>query len=665
MQYVKQERYYQARTDAERQAALAATLNRKLADAQCALDLEKQFTKQQILEKYLDIAFFGENSYGIATAAQTYFGVPVSKLTVPEAALLVGLVRAPSTYDPFTNPAAARQRRNAVLQNMAEVGDLSPVDAQRYAAQPVHLATTSPPPTRQGCAYANPAVLNAGFFCDYAVGWLLQHGVSQHQLYTGGLRVVTTLDARLQTSGQRAVWSHGLRSNSDYVLVMPSVDPRTGDVTTMITSRKYGVSGRGVSSDPLFTAAYAGAGSTYKYFSAVAALTAGAPTTMSLTTPGNTYTTRNCRSGAYTVHNAGSYADTLPLSSALPQSSNTYFVALEDQFFGCHLKPIVDTALSLGMDRLRQPLNSSAAGSIAQEVAASEEPTFTLGQEPTSVLQLTSAFSAAVNDGTYCPPVPITSVTDASGSPVTITRPACHRAMSRYVARTVVSLMRADTHNGTAAQYFRSWYAAGHSDVAAKTGTDNDASDTGNSALWFVGMTPHLVSTAALVDPANPKRTIHDLPGLPDSFVAQDVFGAYASTYWQAAYGPALAAQRWAWPSPKDADGSTPVPSVIGATLGAATATLRGAGFAVAQYPQSCGSWLPAGTVAYQQPPTASHGATVTICLSSGNGYSITGVPGTPLRRSGPPVIAPRNPSRPGGPAPAPAPTRHHRHPGH
>ncbi|HJQ43724.1 MAG TPA: transglycosylase domain-containing protein, partial [Jatrophihabitantaceae bacterium] len=490
MQYIKQERYYQAATDAERQAAIAPNLARKLADARCALDLEKRFTKQQILEKYLNIAFFGENSYGIATAAETYFGTSVSELTVPQAALLVGLVRAPSQYDPYLDARAARARRDEVMQNMVSEHHLSAADAARYMATPIRLATVGRPPVRQGCAYANPSIANAGFFCDYTVNWLLKHGLSQQLLDSGGLRVVTTLNASLQASAQKAIWARGLRPTNDYALVMPSVDPRTGEVTSMISSRRYGVSGAGRSSDPLFTAAYAGAGSTYKYFSAVAALTAGAPLTLSLTTPGNSYTTRNCRSGHYTVRNAGQYASTLPLSSALPQSSNTYFVALEDQFFGCRLGPIVDTALSLGMDRLRAPLNDSAAGSIAHEVVNSQEPTFTLGQEPTSALELTAAFAAAANDGTYCPPVPVRSVTDPSGKPWHIDRPACQRAISRSVARTVMKLMRADTHTGTASSYFRDWYAAGGSDIGGKTGTDNDASDTGNSALWFVGMTP-------------------------------------------------------------------------------------------------------------------------------------------------------------------------------
>jgi membrane peptidoglycan carboxypeptidase len=639
MQYVKQVRYYQAANDAERQRAIAPDITRKLADARCALDIEKHNTKSQILKKYLDIAFFGEHSYGIATAAQNYFGVPVRELTLPQAAMLVGLVRAPSQYDPFVNPVLARQRRDDVLSNMVRTGDLSRAAADGYAAVPIRLATHTPPIPREGCSYANQTVVNAGFFCDYAVQWLETHGFSEQQLYSGGLTVVTTLDPKLQSGGQRAVWKAGLRPDADYALVMPSVDPATGDVTTMISSRRYAVSGRGAATDPLFTAAYAGAGSTYKYFTAVTALAAGAPAGLSITTPGNSYRTRNCASGSYAVHNAGSYPNTMPLSQALPRSSNTYFVAMEDQFFGCNLKPVTDTAIALGMDRLRQPRNDTAAGSIAQEVVRSEEPTFTLGQEPTSALQLTGAFAAAVNNGMFCRPAPVLRVVQPSGQRLPLNRPGCTRVMTPYVARTVVTFMRSDTRTGTAAGYFGDWYAKGGSEVAGKTGTDNDAADKGNSALWFVGMTPRLVSAAAMVNPRNPKQTVHDLPNMPGPSVGREVFGAYASTYWLAAYGPELNPGRWVWPAAGDAGNSArPVPSVIGQQRAAAVTKLKAAGLRAVVFPGTCGSPLPAGSVGYQQPPLAAPGAQVTLCFSSGTGPSISGAPGgTPAYRPYPP----------------------------
>jgi membrane peptidoglycan carboxypeptidase len=237
-QYVKQLEYYQATTDAARQAAVAENLQRKLEDARCALKLNQTYTKAQILDGYFNISFFGENSYGIQTASETYFGIPAAKLDLAQGAMLVGLLQSPTAYDPFVDPQAARTRRDQVLDNMVATGDLSAAQAAKYKATPIDLTSASPSPIREGCAYANPAIKNVGFFCDYAVNWLqTQGGLSAAELQTGGLTVVTTLDAALQNSGQTAVWSSGLDPASPTALVMPSVDPRTGAVQTMITSR--------------------------------------------------------------------------------------------------------------------------------------------------------------------------------------------------------------------------------------------------------------------------------------------------------------------------------------------------------------------------------------------------------------------------------------------
>jgi membrane peptidoglycan carboxypeptidase len=274
------------------------------------------------------------------------------------------------------------------------------------------------------------------------------------------------------------------------------------------------------------------------------------------------------------------------------------------------------------MNRLTKPLNENAAGPIAREVVNSQEPTFTLGEEPTSTLELTGAFSAAANDGVFCAPVPVLRVTRDDGSTLDLHRPGCHRVFDPYVARTLVTLMRHDTHDGTARLQFRNWYASGRSDVAGKTGTDNNAADDGNSALWFVGMTPHLVAAASLLNPDHPKQTIHGLPGLPGAQVAQDVFGAYAATYWLDAYGPALR-HRWSWRSPTDVAHGRHVRSVIGRSRRAAIAILRRSGYRVAVFPVPCGSALPAGHVAYQEPPVAAPGWVVTICLSSGTAPTV------------------------------------------
>jgi membrane peptidoglycan carboxypeptidase len=673
-QYVKQANYYKAITNGDQAAATAAidqNIDRKISDAKCALEIEKVNSKDQILEKYLNIAFFGENSYGIQTAAQTYFGVPASNLDIAQGALLVGLVKSPSSLDPYVDPGAARSRRDLVIGNMADQGFISQAQADKAKASPIKLAKQSQPP--RGCAYANPAIANVGFFCDFALDWLEGNvdngagGLSPVQLNTGGYKIVTTLDVGLQNQGQTAVWNSGLDPKNDYMLAMPSVNPQSGAVTTMVTTKKYGLrkTDPAYSVDKLFTKAYAGAGSTYKYFTALAALKAGVPANFGLNAP-SPYQVRNCPQKSYRPQNAGSYRSFLPLNQALPESSNTYFVAMEDQLFGCDVKPIVDTATGLGMNYLTNTKISDGNGgkiSLAQAIIADRRPTFTLGQEATSVLQLTGAFSALANDGVFCPPTPIVSITDTAGKAVPFKRLGCSRQFDPYVARTLVNIMTADTNgDGTATSFFRDWYNNGGSPVAGKTGTNNStvcsvpgdpnscADDGGNSALWFVGITPNFVSAAAMVNAVNPNQRIANVPGITVNNEGTDTFGATVSKFWLQAYGPTLAAQHWAWPTAASTAGEQ-VPPVTGMDVPAAQAVLQQAGFKAAVLPTKCGSAVQFDNVAYFSPAIAVPGATISLCQSNGTAPD-TYVPPvkTPSKSTAPPNQGPNNP--------APSPTR-------
>ncbi len=685
-QYVKQVRYYQATTDAERNAAIDQNIDRKILDAQCALKIERESTKPEILEKYLNIAAFGENSYGIQTAAQTFFGVDVDKLTVPQAALLVGLVKAPTDLDPFNHPVAARDRRDLVISNMATEGYISAAEAAKAKATPVRLAPHAPVP--RGCSFANKAIKNVGFFCDFVTDWLVRvGGLSEPRLNTGGYKIVTTLDAHLQNQGQDAIWTQsGLdpAHGHGYLLAMPSVTPGTGAVTSMITDVKYGVKkgDSGYSVDKLFTKAYAGAGSTYKYFTALAALKAGVPTDYSLTTANNEWTTKNCPlqddNKPYVAHNAGHYADTYPLERALPASSNTYFVAMEDQLFGCDIAPIVNTATGLGMNYLNNPQLDSdgkpTGRTIAQSIIAGHQPTFTLGQDSTSVLELTGAFATLANDGVFCPPIPVKSVVDSTGKPVTLkAHPGCSRQYTPYVARTLVNIMTNDTKSfyGTADKFFRDWYNNGGSLVAGKTGTNNSSKydpvtkkfvdDEGNSALWFVGITPNLTSAAALVNPESPTQRIADVPGITESNDGTDTFGASASRFWLQAYGPTLSQQQWDWPSVDSTPGNQ-VPSTVGMGQDEAISYLASQGFVGKPLPTSCGSKERPGNVAFYSPKIAEPGASISLCISTGVPPEVFVRPTFTFRPSSPPASNTASQSAPASntppPPPSPTPTK-------
>ncbi len=244
MQYVKQSRYYRDIGDfAKQQADISQTIERKLQDAKCAIDLEKRESKNEILDNYFNIAFFGENAYSIESAAETYFGTPtdgstaVSHLTVPQAALLVGLLQAPTDYDPFLHRAAATTRRNEVLQNMVTAGDLTAAQAKTYEASPISLSTPTPPVVTQNCINTPSTIANVGFFCEYVENWLQNtEGLQLSDIQTGGLKVVTTLDPAIQNSAQAAIAAK-MPATSVTTALMPVVDPSTGNVLAMVSSK--------------------------------------------------------------------------------------------------------------------------------------------------------------------------------------------------------------------------------------------------------------------------------------------------------------------------------------------------------------------------------------------------------------------------------------------
>ncbi len=189
-QYVKNYfLYVAARTETERLKATEQTPARKLKEAQIALQMERNLSKEDILARYLNIVSFGNGAAGVAAAARTYFNTTADQLTVPQAALLAGMVRSTTATDPVNNPEAARERRNVVIRQMREQQMIDETQMQAALAEP--LGVVSPLVTQPaGCIGAG----DAGFFCKYAAEYLLEAGFSSEQLNRGGYTITTTLD---------------------------------------------------------------------------------------------------------------------------------------------------------------------------------------------------------------------------------------------------------------------------------------------------------------------------------------------------------------------------------------------------------------------------------------------------------------------------------------
>jgi membrane peptidoglycan carboxypeptidase len=606
-QYVKQVRLYSATTVAQQRAAVAQTTARKLIEAKCALSLEQKLSKDQILERYLNIAYFGSGAYGIQTAARTYFNKSAATLTLPESALLAGLVQSPSRYDPHLDRKAATTRRNTVLDEMQSLGYLTA--KQNVQAKAVPVVVKPRRSSSKDCANAYRTVANVGFFCDYVKSYLGRHGYPAKRLESGGLKIYTTIDPSVQQHVMSALDVNIWRGRKS-AAVMNVIEPKTGKVRAMGVSRVYGQR-RFQTVNPLPTRASAGAGSTYKVFTLLSALRAKVPLRDFTIKVGNTYKASICKNGnePYTVKNAGEYREgAYNLEVATYESVNTFFVALLDQQFDCDLKDPVDTAIAMGLDSYR-PFRS--------ETVRGKSASFTLGPKATSPLDLASAYGTLAAEGMYCPPTPIERIVGPDGKELGLEAARCQQRVDRAIANTVTNVLEKDTSNpnGTATVA-----AMPYGPVAGKTGTASSDKRYGqeNSSAWFVGYTPDYVASVAVFNPSNTSSPILDVPDREGS----DVFGAYSAGIWKRAMEPVLAGRSWQFPpeDPTVVNGnSVPVPSVVGQDLGTATQILANAGFGIEVASERKDAPLPPDRIAEQSPSSrALPGQKITVYLSTG-----------------------------------------------
>jgi membrane peptidoglycan carboxypeptidase len=615
-QYVKQVRLYQAKTDAERKAAVEQTPARKLIEARCALSLEEQLTKDEILSRYLNIAYYGAGAYGIGTAARIYFNKSVSKIDLPQAALLAGLVQSPARFDPYRDPKAAKARRDTVLEEMRKLGYISAKQASAAKATAIKVAPKRP--SSKGCANATRRIVNVGFFCQYALEYLASIGIPRSRLEAGGFKIITTIDPRVQNAVQASMPFDAWK-NRRAVAVMDVVSPKTGKVLAMGVSRKFGVNkkDRNQTSVLLPIKATAGAGSTYKLFTLVAALQNKVPLRDFTISVKNTYRSNVCKNYGedgiepYEVKNAGTYREgAWSLQDATVASVNTFFVALLDQRFNCDLTDSVNAAIRMGLNSFKP---------YAKDTINGQSASFTLGPSATSPLDLASAYGTIANQGTYCPPTPIERVVGPDNKPVGLPERKCEQRIDPAIANTIAQVLEKDTSTplGTAYESFVG-LAGGNHPIGGKTGTDGADDSDGNAAAWFVGFTPDYAGTVSVINPSSPNKELVDAPGKEGG----NVFGAYSASIWRNAMQPILQERTWQFPpeDPRVVHGdSVPVPNVVGQDVRTATAVLQAAGFQVKVSGERKDSPLPPDRIAEQSPSSrGSPGQTVYLYLSSG-----------------------------------------------
>src|SRR3954454_18081836 len=486
-QLVKQTLLQTAETPEERQAATEESVGRKLREARLALALEQKYAKDEILTRYLNIVYFGEGAYGIQAAAQTYFSVDAKDLSLPQAAMLAGLVQSPANDDPMAHPEAAKQRRDEVLTRMHQLGHLDDQQLADAIATPVQVVPGQSAPN--GCIDASIG----GFFCAYLKSYLNNTlGLTDQEINDGGLTIQTSLRSDMQAAGDQAV-VNALSMGNRLAGMYPALDPGSGHVLAMSVTRRYGCSAPDCESVVLNTAASQGSGSTYKVFTAAYALEQGYSQYYTLTT-GNHYTSHVYKDGGgwYDVENAGNYPATLDMVKALYMSSNTYFVGLEDALGS--VEGPVRTAQAMGLHSLDP---------VADKVIAEKRGSFTLAAEATSPLDLASAYSTLAAGGTQCDPTPVVQILRADGRPLTgddgrpvVNDGNCHpNAIPAGVATTLNQILRKDVEPGNSGQTAERAYVPGHQ-IAGKTGTSQN-----NWSASFVGYTPNMVASVMVLNP--------------------------------------------------------------------------------------------------------------------------------------------------------------------
>jgi penicillin-binding protein 1A len=440
------------------------SLDRKLKEAVLALELERRYSKDRLLEMYLNQIYFGHGAFGVEAAARTYFGKGVSELDLAECALLAGLPKAPSTYSPFDRAEGARRRRATVLARMVEVGAVGSEAARRTAEGPLAVV----PPERRRTT--------GQYFLDY-VQRQLEQDYGADVVFKGGLQVYTTLSPGLQLKAEQSV-RDGLRAVEarrikaiDRGVARPSggserpegalvsIEPQTGYVKAMVGGYDFLRSefNRAVQ-------ARRQPGSAFKPFVYLAALEAGlTPASVVEDYPVEYPVGRNGKPWKPDNYDR-KFRGPITYQQALEESVNVAAVRVQERV---GIRRTVDVARRLGVE---SPLH--------------EDLSIALGTSDLTLLELTSAYGALANQGSWVRPAAIRYVLDAQGKLLEENVPHAVAAVSPELAYVATHMLKGTIERGTG----QAAKALGRP-AAAKTGTTNDYSNA-----WFIGFTPRLVT---------------------------------------------------------------------------------------------------------------------------------------------------------------------------
>ena len=502
-QYVKmvQIQACTAKGDAECvREAQETTVERKIRELRYAIALEKKFTKDQILERYLNIAYYGRGAYGVEAAARYYYSTSASKLTLPQAAMLAGLVQNPDSVNPVRNASAALDRRDVVLNRMTELKLITAQQAQKAKKEGFDPKKVSP--TRNGCVGTRYP-----FLCDYVYKSLLKTPSlgktaedRENMVKRGGLVIETEIDPKSMDLAQKNV-SRVVGPTDPVISTMNMIQPGTGLIVAMAQSRPVMGSDKkkgetfwnlSVETEMGGIQGYQ-AGSTFKLFTLAAALEKGIPISKKFNARspmefgGKRF--RSCKGrekvyGRYTVRNSVSgYGGVMNMTRAAEGSVNTYFLQLELATGMCQVTTMAE---KMGV-KVGHPIGRPSVDIVKEY---QDKPSFTLGTAEVSPLSMAEAYATVAARGIHCNPIIISKImTRGGGKTLKPLDANCRQVMDRSTADGVNKILKSVVDKGTGTRA----KVSGQGDIAGKTGTINS-----NEAVWFAGYTPEIAGVAMI-----------------------------------------------------------------------------------------------------------------------------------------------------------------------
>ena len=444
------------RNTALSEEATDISLKRKAREAELALAMEKTYSKEEILNMYLNTINYGDGCYGIEAAAQNYFSKSAADLNLAQSATLIGIPQSPNQFNPKENPEACLQRRNIVLDVMLEAGDIT--QAQHDKAQKKKLSLKVAPAEPEQGIYAYP------YFTSYVRDELMKadniYGCSYADLFQGGLKIYTTLDVGLQKKAEQACADQYGSMDSGMEAALVAMDPTNGYVKAI-------VGGSDFYTDQWNIATQGGrpSGSTFKVFTLTAAIESGISPQAAIDCS-NPVTLTN----GQTINNFGNanYRKR-SISDATAISSNTGYYRLTERI---GVEKLIEMAHRMGIDSDLSPY-----------------PIITLGTENVTPLEMAEAYSTLASGGVHREPVIITRIEDRNGDVLFENADTSERVLDEKVAGAVTKVLR-----GVFEKSYATAYGSGPSNgqpVAGKTGTGVEYRDH-----WLVGYSPTLTCAA-------------------------------------------------------------------------------------------------------------------------------------------------------------------------